>query len=880
MVNQQRQNDSGVTGRGVIIRGCLRIECMTEQLVRIELAGASGSFCDDLTFMVKERAFPGITPVVRQTGNLLTVVTPHYRIQIDLGAKTPQDLLDSIHICDAQDETPLWRALEDWPCAWSFPRPEQPGKAWAVADAPRAIVPPWGAAPAPPEALRELPPSLAAANGWRFEPEARDVYVFLHRGDLRQLRREFLQLTGPIPLIPLWALGLWNSRYYPYSEQSALATVERYRAEGIGLDGFVIDTDWRQGASRGYDINTELFPDMERFLQAMRQKHAHVLFNDHPEPLNGWATTDPRLLEYREEHLTRLVRMGLTSWWFDRNWTEIIPGPMEGIESAVWGQALYYDILQHQQPEQRTMILSMWSEHAASHRYPVWWTGDIHSDWETLREGVCDTVAAGDRLLPWVHQDLGGHIGFPSPEQYTRWIQWGAFAPIMRLHCGPHDRCRYPWAYGPDVLPIVREYVALRYRLLPLFYAAAHRAAREGTPILRKLAHEWPAYAEAAAEDQFLLGDDLLVAPVVTSENEADWIAEPLVLRGGFKLEAFAERTMQGEPLATQTVDEVRLNPQYHSMRIMAWGPRHSLRWSGVFTPAVEGDYKFHLAGNGRKGLWIGESNVIIDGFDKGHNAATLHLNAGEAYPLRVHYHLDGLGIADCRLSVVRLLDCAELKPARRTVWVPPGDWEDLWSGAMHTGPATITMTAGLHQIPLFVRRGAVVPLAPPMLHTGERPWDPLTLEVFTPAADAVVKRELYEDDGASMGYLRGAQRVTPFVLQREGAWLSLLIGPGAGEYPGFLASRTWIARLHLLPGEMPEHISVNGQTVKWHADAGELTEGVGRLLAPKASECESNRMPLCGAGSRPRQQAGNILELMATGDRVAIEIVLIAAAS
>jgi hypothetical protein len=476
----------------------------------------------------------------------------------------------------------------------------------------------------------------------------------------------------------------------------------------------------------------------------------------------------------------------------------------------------------------------------------------VHSDWETLREGIHDSVEAGDRLLPWVHQDLGGHIGFPSPEQYIRWLQWGAFSPVMRIHCGPHDRCRYPWAFGPEALAIVKGYVELRYRLLPVFYAAAHRASLDGTPLLRKLAHEWPGHPEAATDDQFLLGDDLLVAPIGAAPNEPELSDTTLVLPGGFRMEVFDDWDMESKPLATRMMDAVRLNPQHNSARVMAWGRSHSIRWTGEFTPEADGDYKFFLTGNGRKALWIGENTAVIDTFDKGHNAATLRLKGGKAYPLKVHYHLDGHGLAECRLSMIRLKPTAELAPAARTIWLPPGEWENLWTGCIHEGPKKLEIVAALHQAPLFVRRGAILPLAPPMQYTGERPWDPLTLEVFPPSGNTTVQRELYEDDGESMGYARGEHATTPLTMTRQLDRLDLAIGPTEGRFPGCLDSRDWIVRIHLKTDEDVVDISENGNPVEMST------------LEPDAQD-QGETMPLLGPGSRPRAHAGKIVEIKLT---------------
>ena len=102
-------------------------------------------------------------------------------------------------------------------------------------------------------------------GGWDLGNDAPDVYVFVPRGDYRQLRKDFLKLTGPTEMMPLFALGAFDSRWYDYSEATALQQIDDYRAHRIPLDVLVVDTGWRAGASTGYQPNTNLFPDLPRF---------------------------------------------------------------------------------------------------------------------------------------------------------------------------------------------------------------------------------------------------------------------------------------------------------------------------------------------------------------------------------------------------------------------------------------------------------------------------------------------------------------------------------------------------------------------------------------------------------------------------------------
>ena len=144
-----------------------------------------------------------------------------------------------------------------------LPGPADKPEVWSFADTPRIVPPPWGLTPPPLSTLNSQPST--AAGGWDLSNDAPDVYVFVPGGDYRRLRSDFLKLTGPTEMPPLFALGAFDSRWYDYSEATALKQIDDYRAHRIPLDVLVVDTGWRRNASTGYQPNTNLFPNMERF---------------------------------------------------------------------------------------------------------------------------------------------------------------------------------------------------------------------------------------------------------------------------------------------------------------------------------------------------------------------------------------------------------------------------------------------------------------------------------------------------------------------------------------------------------------------------------------------------------------------------------------
>jgi alpha-glucosidase (family GH31 glycosyl hydrolase) len=769
----------------IILQSRLRVQWLTPMLLRLETARPDGSFCDRPSLTVQRRDYPGVEIAVRETSGTTELEAAGYTLRVE---ETPAGDFDGyrVHLLNTDGQS-IWASAPRAVAPFVWPHAGCIERAWAFEDHPRAV-----------------PPDVwDSAEAWQIDDTVRDLYLFLYEGDPDRLRTAFLELTGPIPMPPLWALGFWTSRYYPYREETALHVIDRYREHGIPLDVFVVDTDWRVGASRGYEIDETLFPDMERFFRRAHERGVRVVFNDHPEP-KGLEPLDPELYRYREESLTRLLDMGLDAWWFDRNWDDIIPGPAPGLETAVWGQYLYHRIISEHAPDRRTMVLSMRADHPAAHRFPLQWTGDIPSDWEALREGMRHTLEDGARLLPWTGQDVGGHTGFPSPEQYVRWLQWGCLSPTARIHCGPRNRVRYPWAFGNEALAVTRAYVKLRYRLLPVFYAAARRAYDTGRPLLSKLSLLYPEWEGAERNDQFLLGDDLLIAPVTTSCSDPELQAEPYRPADGFRREVFDNPGFEGAPIAEGRDDCICLDATNWMGHAAAWGETCAIRWTGKVFVDESGWYRFLLSGNGTKQLrFEGESHNHLSGWmDKGYNEINVYLEADKPVAVTVTYVNRGKCI--CRLGMRPIRPWRKLEPTTRDVWLPPGEWQDLWSGRVHTGPGTVRLAAPPEQLPMFARVGGILLLAPALSRTGQSAWDPITLDVRPPSEDGVVRRELYEDDGETTGYRSGLCRRTPVTVSRQGNVITVSVGPATGAYPGAVETRDWTVRVHLAPGDVP----------------------------------------------------------------------------
>ena len=204
------------------------------------------------------------------------------------------------------------------------------------------------------------------------------------------------RLTGGVP----------NSRYFPYTDEGAPAIIREYRERRFPLDVFMVDTDWREGGSYGYQVNTRRFPKFQAFLEQAHALGVRVGLNDHPKAMTQNAL-DPQEMEYRSSNLARFLYLGLDFWWFDRNWDVCLTGPLPVLCKEVWGMQVFRDMTHKAVPDRRPLIMAnvdgiddgiyLWPPDLASHRFPFQWTGDTLMGWDELRRGLANLLRVDQR---------------------------------------------------------------------------------------------------------------------------------------------------------------------------------------------------------------------------------------------------------------------------------------------------------------------------------------------------------------------------------------------------------------------------------------------------------------------------------------------------
>ena len=568
------------------------------------------------------------------------------------------------------------------------------------------------------------------ADGMLFESEVGEAvdYYFIYGGNADGVIAGIRELTGRVPMLPMWSFGFMQSRERYKSSQELLDALHGYRERGVPIDCVI--QDWQYWGNN-YQWNAmEFLNDDFRNAQAMidevHAQHAKLM-------ISIWASFGPMTKPYREldakgllfdfatwpqsglpdwpprrdypsgvkpynpysaeardiywKNLLRLENMGIDAWWMDSTEPDHLDfkesdldfetgvGSFRKVRNAfpLLSVEGVYDN-QKTVSERRVMVLTRSAWAGQQRTGANTWSGDVYSNWANLRAQIPAGLGFALTGNPNFNSDCGGF--FPSgynrrgatatcaqnplfQELYVRWLQYGAFCPMMRSH-GESSR-REIWEFGAPGEPVydaIEKTIRLRYALLPYIYSVAHEVTAADGTFQRALVMDFPAdRAVWEINDEFLFGHELLVAPVVHAQYTPEKVA----------------------------FDD---------------------------TPV-------------------------------------------------------------------------DFSAARSTqVYLPKGcDWYDFATGERLKGGRTVTRTTHLDTVPLYVRAGAILPLGPDVQYTNEKPWDDLEIRVY-PGADGSFT--LYEDEGDSYRYEQGACSTIEFTLRGR----TLTVGARSGSFPGMLQQR------------------------------------------------------------------------------------------
>ena len=377
-----------------------------------------------------------------------------------------------------------------------------------------------------------------------------DWYFFGYGHNYKKALSDFTKVAGKIPMPPKFAFGLWWSRYWAYTDQELEELVREFQNHTIPLDVLVVDMDWHLAGWTGYTWNPVYFPDPERFARWVHQQGLKLTLNLHPaagvkphekayakvakamgiDPKTKkpvpFDPTDPKFVDAYFRYLHHpLEREGVDFWWLD--WQQGTRTKIPGLDPLWWLNYLHFTDMAHYHRDRRPLIFSRWGG-LGNHRYQIGFSGDVRSTWPSLNfQPYFTATAANVGYAYWSH-DIGGHWGNKlTPELYARWIQWGAFSPILRTHVTKNASYdRRIWVFPFDAYQIMRRAFLRRYALLPYIYTEARRTYDTGLAFLHPLYYEFPEREEAYRfKNEYFFGRNLLAAPITSPVDTISGIA-------------------------------------------------------------------------------------------------------------------------------------------------------------------------------------------------------------------------------------------------------------------------------------------------------------------------------------------------------------------
>ncbi len=802
------------------IVGNVRVQLYSPTALRIEQA-VNGQFCDKDTIAVTNREnWSGVevTRTVKDGEILLTTDT--YTVTI------PENVEFANHVkVTAPDGESLWNTRLSSTAVATLPEPAKTRRYWAFNDTPRVTVPEGG--------FTEVYAGTEN-NGFTIERDVADYYIFVCEKDPFTLRSDYNRLVGSCEMVTVKALGLWFSRYYAYTDKELIRLVSDYRRRGYPIDYIVCDTDWKIGGSTGYDINTQYFPDMENFLSTMHARNVSVAFNDHVRD-NSNSMLSSEQLHWFNQNLTGILELGLDTWWYDRNWHYTLKSPFAEINQDMMGQMMYQSIMQaYNAPlNKRTVMLSNYyadvhsrltlPAYIGTHRYSVQWSGDITP--AVLPQELENMVMLGALTsTAYVSSDIGGHLYSPTNGMFIRWTQYGALSPIMRYHSSGADRS--PWKYGAVADEVANTYINMRYRLMPLFYTLAHENYADGLPMARRLDFYYPQYEESRRNDQYLLGEDILVAPITEGEQPPDpsWLKTPDG-KAGVEITYYNNKDLSGSPVRTETAANIDFTWGTGSPAAGVPADNFSAILRSTMTVGDSDIYLGTISDDGVR-VYVNDQ-IVIDHWQASDSTMITNqsfiLKANTTYDLRVEYYEEAGGASLRLLCIPTNTDSV----SSRTVFIPDGQWMDVFSGTVYEGPQTVTVTHSIKTSPVFVRLGSLTALAHKSEYADTAQWERLVLDVY-PCEGTEDTSRLYEDDGATLDYQSGKYRITEMTASTEGGKTTVTVSAAKGAYTTEWTEREWTVRLHA--GDVTS-VTVNGEAVAFQTVARDET------AAPFAAE-------------------------------------------
>jgi alpha-D-xyloside xylohydrolase len=553
-------------------------------------------------------------------------------------------------------------------------------------------------------------------------------YYFMYGGNSDGVIARMRELTGQVPMFPLWTYGYWQSKERYKSQDEVVGVVKKYRDLGVPFDGII--QDWQYWGNNylwnAMEFLNPEFYNPQKMVDDVHNLHAHMIISiwnsfgpqtkqykeldkigalldfktwpesgsekwppnpDYPSGVRVYDPYNPEARDIYWKYLNKgIFSLGMDGWWMDSSEPDHMQfkpsdfdnrtylGSFRKVRNA-FPLMTVGGISQHQRSvtsDKRVFILTR-SAFAGQQRYGAnTWSGDVVASWDALRQQISAGLNFSLSAIPYWNSDIGGFFlwNFPQKlddanyrELYARWIQFGAFCPMMRSHGTDAPREIYQFGKkGDTIYDAIEKYINLRYTMLPYIYSTSWDVTANQSSMMRALVMDFAHDKNALdVDNQYMFGRSLLVCPVT-------------------------------------------------------------------------------------KQMY---SKISVHGKD-----------------------------------TTRVEDFSTIK--NEEVYLPEGtEWFDFWTGEKRAGGQTITKETPIDITPLYVKAGSILPLGPKVQYATEKKWDNLEIRLY-PGADG--EFTLYEDENDNYNYEKGIYSTIPFTW--DDVKKVLTIGDRKGSFPEMLDER------------------------------------------------------------------------------------------
>ncbi|UII77670.1 PA14 domain-containing protein [Flagellimonas sp. HMM57] len=682
-------------------------------------------------------------------------------------------------------------------------------------------------------------------------------YYFIAGDDIDDVILGYRNLTGQAPLFSKKAYGFWQckERYKTFDELHEV--VQKFRTNKIPLDNII--QDWQYWGEKtkfsSMYFDPERYPNPKQNIKKLHDNNVNLMVSIWPaigaeaelaKELDAkgyfldqghWSSPgskvyDPYSKAAREvywKHLKKgLFDNGVDGYWMDgtepeffSSWNQDITteeilkvkkvalGPVSkylNTFALLTSQGLYQ---KHRKAtdQKRVFILTRSAWAGQQRNATVTWSGDISSNFQTLKQHVSSGVNFSLAGVPYWTHDIGGFFskgsngeypkGIEDPafhELYTRWFQFGAFTPIFRSH--GTDTPREVWQFkdrNPECYDALLKVLHLRYQLMPYIYSTAWDVTDKGRTMMRGMVMDFSNDRKVFdITDQYLFGSSFLVKPITKHMYHTPETLLPIISSEYLRtpsgeaglMGTYFDDTELNKAVYTRVDKEISFNWSGGGLPKGLQLTNFSIRWEGYLIAPESGKHTIGTIVDDGVRLWL-DDKLVIDEWRP--QPATLYnheitLEKGKKYKIRMEYYQGrSSSTVNLGLEIPKQKKEKKIFDMSDKVYLPDGSgWYDFWTNEFHEGGKVVTKEYPIDIFPLYVKSGAIVPFGPKQQYVDEKPNAPIEICIYTGANGAFT---YYEDEGNNYNYENGAYNTIDFTWDDKQR--KLKIGKSEGAFNG-----------------------------------------------------------------------------------------------